>query len=393
MTTVIKGDSNINLDFSTGGRITGDFSNATIANRVMFKSSFAGATTSVGAVPSGDPAAASFIAFGLSDPNNSHFIGLVAPSSGDVRINAGITGTGSYLPMAFYTGGSERMRVDTSGNLLVGVTSGTAKLQIGNASAFTPSNSTVVNAAIRTQGSYGGGIVLDDGGLGSIWMQSSGTLMGFGLGTTSGVSGAMYINSSGNVGIGTSSPANKLHVSGNVTIANYGNIGATDNTAGVSISGGSTAGNGGQINVRGGSFSGNTAGIEFVTNNTERARIDSTGARSTVIPSGSTLYPAFDCRAWINFNGTGTPAIRGSGNFSSITDNGTGDYTLNFTTSLPDTNYCPVVGGDFSQGATRDNGMYLPTNFTFATSSLRISVTNYAGAYTDIDTVLVSIFR
>jgi hypothetical protein len=102
---------------------------------------------------------------------------------------------------------------------------------------------------------------------------------------------------------------------------------------------------------------------------------------------------AYGCRAWVNFNGTGTPAIRGSGNFSSITDNGTGDYTLNFTTSLPDTNYCPVVGGDFSQGATRDNGIYLPSNFTFATSSLRISVTSYNGVYTDIDTVIISIFR
>ena len=102
---------------------------------------------------------------------------------------------------------------------------------------------------------------------------------------------------------------------------------------------------------------------------------------------------AYGCRAWVNFNGTGTVAIRASGNVSSITDNGTGDYTLNFTTAMPDTNYCPVVGGDFSQGATRDNGMFLPTNFTFATGTLRISTTNSSGAYTDIDTVLLAIFR
>lgn len=65
---------------------------------------------------------------------------------------------------------------------------------------------------------------------------------------------------------------------------------------------------------------------------------------------------AYGCRAWINFNGTGTPAIRASGNVTSITDNGTGDYTLNFTTALPDINFdvngtcstatgsnCPIV--------------------------------------------------
>jgi hypothetical protein len=55
--------------------------------------------------------------------------------------------------------------------------------------------------------------------------------------------------------------------------------------------------------------------------------------------------PAYGCRAWVNFNGTGTVAIRGSGNVSSITDNGTGDYTVNFTTAMPDTNYAAVVGG------------------------------------------------
>ena len=45
------------------------------------------------------------------------------------------------------------------------------------------------------------------------------------------------------------------------------------------------------------------------------------------------------CRAWVNFNGTGTVAIRASGNVTSITDNGTGDYTVNFTTAMPDVNY------------------------------------------------------
>lgn len=52
---------------------------------------------------------------------------------------------------------------------------------------------------------------------------------------------------------------------------------------------------------------------------------------------------AFGCRAWVNFNGTGTVAIRASGNVSSITDNGTGRYTINLSTALPDTNYS-VVG-------------------------------------------------
>lgn len=51
----------------------------------------------------------------------------------------------------------------------------------------------------------------------------------------------------------------------------------------------------------------------------------------------------FAARAWVNFNGTGTVAIRASGNVSSITDNGTGDYTVNFTTAMSDANYAPLV--------------------------------------------------
>jgi hypothetical protein len=49
-------------------------------------------------------------------------------------------------------------------------------------------------------------------------------------------------------------------------------------------------------------------------------------------------------KAWVNFNGTGTPAIRGSFNVSSITDIGTGNYTINFTTAMPNANYAVVTG-------------------------------------------------
>ena len=50
----------------------------------------------------------------------------------------------------------------------------------------------------------------------------------------------------------------------------------------------------------------------------------------------------YKCRAWVNFNGTGTVAIRSSGNVSSITDNGTGIYTVNFTTAMVDDGYATV---------------------------------------------------
>ena len=77
------------------------------------------------------------------------------------------------------------------------------------------------------------------------------------------------------------------------------------------------------------------------------ASIDSSvNIKGPLNASGSA--PIYACRAWVNFNGTGTVAIRESGNVSSITDNGAGDYTVNFTTAMPDANYCCVTNLDRS---------------------------------------------
>lgn len=77
--------------------------------------------------------------------------------------------------------------------------------------------------------------------------------------------------------------------------------------------------------------------------NSRKATIDQVVKAAT---SATGAAPIYACRAWVNFNGTGTVAIRASGNVSSITDNGTGDYTVNFATAMPDANYSvlPVSG-------------------------------------------------
>jgi len=58
--------------------------------------------------------------------------------------------------------------------------------------------------------------------------------------------------------------------------------------------------------------------------------------------NASGTAPIYANRAWVNFNGTGTVAIRASGNVSTIGDNGVGDYTLNFITAMPDADYAGV---------------------------------------------------
>jgi hypothetical protein len=112
-----------NLTFTgTGNRITGDFSNATIASRVAFQSSTTNGNTQVGSIPNGTSTTAQFVSYNNSDPTNASTLTLTSFNT-EARIASGITGTGTYLPMTFYTNGSERVRIDTSGNVLVGTSS------------------------------------------------------------------------------------------------------------------------------------------------------------------------------------------------------------------------------------------------------------------------------
>ena len=236
----------------TGNRITGDFSNATVANRVMFQTSTANSSTVVQAIPNGTGNNGAFLGFNNSDPTNAAFVGIQIPGS-EARFASGITGTGSYLPMTFYTGGSERMRVDTSGNVGIGNTAANvndqvgavrpllvsksdtsttiagsqAAIVIGNADTTTSNTSQLSFAAItggsstyftsaaincvfgaRTNGQYP---------TGQLTFSTSTSL-------NSAPTEKMRIDSSGNVGIGTSSPSARLHATkNNADVARFTN--------------------------------------------------------------------------------------------------------------------------------------------------------------------------
>jgi hypothetical protein len=109
-------------------------------------------------------------------------------------------------------------------------------------------------------------------------------------------------------------------------------------------------------------------GLVFLTSGFERVRIDSNGQLLTTIGGTSLVRADYGCRAWVNFNGTGTVAIRASGNVSSITDNGTGDYTVNFASAMPDANF---VGNVSASGpvATQHNVTFLGSPGSNDTSS------------------------
>lgn len=99
------------------------------------------------------------------------------------------------------------------------------------------------------------------------------------------------------------------------------------------------------------------------------------------------------CRAWVNFNGTGTVAIRSSFNVSSITDNGTGDYTVNFTNALPDTNFTGnVTIGD--PAYLSNTGLVYAPAATVTTTTYRLKVLNSSNsANIDKETIQCVFFR
>jgi hypothetical protein len=106
----------------------------------------------------------------------------------------------------------------------------------------------------------------------------------------------------------------------------------------------------------------------------------------------------YTCKAWVNFNGGGTVAIRASGNVSSITDNGAGYFTVNFTTSMPDTNYA-LIGYARADSANTGSFAYVSAVSTDAKAvgsmqirqGVQASGTTFPGS--DSPEVNIAVFR
>lgn len=138
--------------------------------------------------------------------------------------------------------------------------------------------------------------------------------------------GSVFTDGSGNVGIGTTTPSYPLHIN-STGLASIGLTGSAASKTNYKIMQGITA-------VSNGGFS-----LYDETNSATRMAITSDGVMQFNSGYGSCAN-VYGCRAWVNLNNTGTPSIRASGNVSSITDNGSGIFTVNFQTAMPNTNYC-----------------------------------------------------
>jgi hypothetical protein len=212
-----------NLTFSsTAQRITGDFSNATLQNQLMLQSSTTNGNTRVSAIPNGTGTVSRFVTYNTATPDTSNSNLSIGVTGTLAEIVAGNGGAGSYLPMTFYTGGSERFRIETDGDIGIGTSTligGIRLTVLGGGTQLSPG--TAAQEGLRIQRATGyatlTGINNDNNAYN-------------GLQLFTGASAAVTVDTSGNVGIGVTPSA---WASGNRFIdinnsASFGAFGGTD---------------------------------------------------------------------------------------------------------------------------------------------------------------------
>jgi hypothetical protein len=275
----------------------------------------------------------------------------------------------------------------TTANLTVGralrSNAATGKVEVSGTTATELAHLVGVTSAIQTQ-------------LNARALTSTAVTAGNGLTGGGTLAAAMTLTVGAGTGIAVA--ATTVGLTGQaLALHNLATNGLIVRTGAGTVAGRTLVGGTGITMTNGDGVSGNpTAAITIATQAQAEAGTDNTTVmtplrfRNALRATGSA--PTFAARAWVNFNGTGTVAIRASGNVSSITDNGTGDYTVNFTTAMPDANYC-VFGSARVVPASSPRAIAPSDAVALQSGSVRIIAGISGGALADAETVSIAIVR
>jgi hypothetical protein len=244
----------------------------------------------------------------------------------------------------------------------------------------------------------GGTGVTSSTGSGSVVLSSSPTLVSPALGTPA--SGNLANCSFPTLNQNTTGTA--ANVTGTVAVAN-GGTGATSFTSGALLKGDGTS----AVAVASAADIVGQIGSTAVTNATTAASCSGNSATATALTTASGSAPSYSARAWVNFDGTKDTTgavstantdrlIRASGNVSSVSRTAQGQYTVNFTTAMPDANYAASVSVSTAQhgtGASVRSATNGGDPVTQTTSALSVCFSSDSGSFFDASSMYVTIFR
>jgi hypothetical protein len=139
---------------------------------------------------------------------------------------------------------------------------------------------------------------------------------------------------------------------------------------------------------------GDTSGVLQLASNDGTTAVEIDASQVFKFNSGyGSVATAYGCRAWVNFNGTGTVAIRASGNVSSITDVNTGEYRVNFTNAMPNANYAVTAFSENNIGVSAGVATYETRDQSTTQTSILKTLNPGNGTAFDSQQVFVAVFR